>query len=222
MPRSTGPPAGLSAVRSANSRISLADRIASGRLPAWLAATVWSIMMTARTAVSSPASSSARSSAAVQAVSGSPRNTRYRARRRRSSARAGPGGTASMMPSSREQARAGSDASKRCSAARTVRRRWLSGSASGVRVTASSARSPAVSQAPRWAAIRAAASSSSATASSGPSAPSGQVAGPRLGAAHDGGQPTVGGAAIGCPGLFNDYRAHQRVNESDIVADIDQ
>jgi hypothetical protein len=31
----------------------------------------------------------------------------------------------------------------------------------------------------------------------------------------------VGGAAIGCPGLFNDNRAHQRVNESDIAADID-
>jgi hypothetical protein len=49
-----------------------------------------------------------------------------------------------------------------------------------------------------------------------------QVARALLGAAHDCGQPTVGGAAIGCPSLFNDYRAHQRVNESDIAADIDQ
>lgn len=50
----------------------------------------------------------------------------------------------------------------------------------------------------------------------------GQVAGPRLGAAHDGGQPAVSGAAIGCPSLFSDYRAHQRVNERDVAADIGQ
>ena len=59
-----------------------------------------------------------------------------------------------------------------------------------------------MSQAPRWAAMRAAASSSPATASSGPFGSQGQVAGPRLGAAHDGGQPAVGGVAIGRLRLF--------------------
>ena len=127
--------------------------------------------MTARRSGSSPASSRARSSAVIQPPSGSPQNARYRARRRRNSARAGPAGVPSMTLSSRARARAGSDASKRCSAARTDRRRRLSDRAGGVRGTASSARSPAVSQAPRRAAIWAAASSSPATASSGPSAP---------------------------------------------------
>ena len=48
------------------------------------------------------------------------------------------------------------------------------------------------------------------------------MAGALFGATHDCGQATVGGAAIGCLSLFNDYRTHQRVNESDIAADIDK
>ena len=80
----------LSPVRPVSSKISSAVLMASASLPAWLAHTAWSIRMTARRPSSSPASSSARPSEAVQAAVGSPRNARYRARRRSSSARAGP------------------------------------------------------------------------------------------------------------------------------------
>jgi hypothetical protein len=48
-----------------------------------------------------------------------------------------------------------------------------------------------------------------------------QVAGAFLGGAYDCGQPTVGGATIGGPSLFGDYRAHQRVDEGD-TAGVDQ
>ena len=179
-------------------------------------------MMTARTTVSSPASSRARSSEVVQAASGSPRNTRYRARRRRSSARAGPGGVA--VDDALEQgtgagrigcleALLGCQDGPASLAFGPGERREGDGEFGKIpgRVAG-----PAMGGHPggrlqlvRHRLVRALGAQ-------------GQVAGPRLGATHDRGQTAVGGAAIGGSRLLSDYRAHQRVDEDDIAVDIGQ